>query len=434
MSLSPRDAKAAAAVRRSTWLGLQSNEWMLAVAVVAVIALGAILDVHHTYWNNPKLSALDIARQTAFLGIFALGAAVVIIAGGIDLSAGSMIAFSGTICATFMVLLAPEVMSNPHQLVDGKLVTQHLGWPVIVLAIGGTLLVGFLVGTLHTWLITVVGLPPFIATLATLVGLRSLSRAICESVTQAVFDARSTQIQIFDPTFRYLATSVWIPVLIFLVLALGLGVLLRATVIGRHIYALGGNEQAAVLSGIRTDKIKWLAYCLGAMTASIAGILYIGDQSVADPQTLGRGYELNAIAAAVVGGCSLQGGVGTVPGTVLGALFLRCVIDGVAKIIKTGADVYEGQIVGVVVVLAVAFSQFRQRARQGRRVFPGAMGTFALVALALLAAVLAMLMAEQMARFVPGTQNLDARGTGVSLGLLALVLLAGWKWFESRRG
>ncbi|GIW94529.1 MAG: hypothetical protein KatS3mg110_2570 [Pirellulaceae bacterium] len=432
MNLSPRDRKAVGSSRRLMWLGLQSNEWMLAAAVVAVVVLSAILDVHHTYWNNPRLSALDIARQTAFLGIFALGAAVVIIAGGIDLSAGSMIAFSGTICATLMVLMAPDVMSNPHQLVGGKLVERPLGWQVISVAIAGTLLVGFLIGTLHTWLITVVGLPPFIATLATLVGLRSLSRAICESVTQAVYDAKSTQIQIFDPAFRYLATSVWIPVLIFLLLAVLLGILLRATVIGRHIYALGGNEQAAVLSGIRTDRVKWLAYCLGSVTSSIAGILYIGDQSVADPQTLGRGYELNAIAAAVVGGCSLQGGVGTVPGTVLGALFLRCVIDGVAKIIKTGADVYEGQIVGVVVVIAVAFSQFRRGVRQGRQIFPGAMGVFALVALSLLAAVLAMLMAEQMARFVPGAQNLDARGTGMSLGLLVLVLLAGWKWYESR--
>src|SRR5262245_40291156 len=81
----------------------------------------------------------------------------------------------------------------------------------------------------------------------------------------------------------------------------------------RHLYALGGNEQAARLSGIQTDRLKWLAYCISAVLSSIAGILYIGDQSVADPQTLGRGYELNAIAAAVVGGCSLQGGAGTIP-------------------------------------------------------------------------------------------------------------------------
>ena len=95
------------------------------------------------------------------------------------------------------------------------------------------------------------------------------------------------------------------------------------TVTGRRLYALGGNETATRLSGIRTERLKWLAYCLSAMCSSIAGILYVGEQSVADPQSLGRGYELNAIAAAVVGGCSLQGGIGTIPGVMLGCLFLR---------------------------------------------------------------------------------------------------------------
>ncbi|MBM3999006.1 MAG: ABC transporter permease [Planctomycetes bacterium] len=418
---------------RRGWLGFQPNEWLLACAILVVLVGASVADVNHTYWMNPRLSALDIARQTAFLGIFALGAAVVIIAGGIDLSAGSMIAFSGTMCATFLVLLAPEVMRNPHELIDGKLVARPLGAAVITLAVSGTILIGFLVGTLHTWLITAVGLPPFIATLATLVGLRSLSRAVCESVTQSVFQAKSTQIQIFDPTFRYLATSVWIPMLIFVVLAVAIGVLLRRTVVGRHLYALGGNEQAARLSGIHTSSVKWLAYSLGAVTSAVAGILYIGDQSVADPQTLGRGYELNAIAAAVVGGCSLQGGIGTVSGTFLGALFLRCVIDGIAKIIKTGADIYEGQIVGVVVVIAVAFSQWRTAAGRGRQAFPGVMGGVAVVTLGLLAAVLAMLMTEQIARFVPGAQSLDPRGTGVAFGLIVAIGLAGWKFAQETR-
>ncbi len=104
--------------------------------------------------------------------------------------------------------------------------------------------------------------------------------------------------------------------------------MLSRTVVGRHVYALGGNEEAARLSGIRTERVKWLAYCIGAITASIAGILYIGDQTAAVPLNLGQGYELNAIAAAVVGGCSLPGGVGTIWGTVLGVLFLQVVIDG----------------------------------------------------------------------------------------------------------
>ena len=209
-------------------------------------------------------------------------------------------------------------------------------------------------------------LPPFVATLATLVGLRSAGRILIENVTEKLLHARNTQIQITDDQFRSLATMVRIPACLFLVLAFLMWVLLRWTVTGRHLYALGGNEQAARLSGIRTDRLKYLAYSLSALLSAIAGVLYIGDQAVADPYTLGRGYELNAIAAAVVGGCSLQGGAGTIPGTVLGALFLRVVIDGVSKIIKSGADVYEGLIVGLVVVLAVAFTQWRSWGRGSR--------------------------------------------------------------------
>jgi ribose/xylose/arabinose/galactoside ABC-type transport system permease subunit len=107
--------------------------------------------------------------------------------------------------------------------------------------------------------------------------------------------------------------------------------------------------------------LKWFVYVLSAVLASIAGIIYIGDQGVAYPERLAVGYELNAIAAAVVGGCSLKGGAGTVTGTVLGVLFLRLVIDAVQKIIDVEANLYEGMIVGIVVILAVAVSRLRRR-------------------------------------------------------------------------
>jgi ribose/xylose/arabinose/galactoside ABC-type transport system permease subunit len=420
-------------------------------------------------------SAVDILRQTALLGIFTLGAAIVIIAGGIDLSSGSVIAFSGTVCATILLLLAPDEMHlkswyrlgagaerraekqqvpsevlarleplaeqtydteeefrqavekylTPDQIrsYEGRLVnaaafTRPLGLGVIAVAIAGTLLVGFLIGSLHAWLITVIGLPPFVATLATLVGLRSFGRAIVENVTASGAGSKSTQIQIFDERFRYLATSVWIPVVLFAVLAGVMWLLLSRSVVGRHLHALGGNEQAARLSGIRTDGLKWLAYCLSAVLASIAGVLFIGAEAVADPQRQGVGYELNAIAAAVVGGCSLQGGVGTIPGAVLGALFLRVVIDGVAKIIKTGADVYEGLIVGSVVVVAVAFTQLRQAGRQGKRFFSGPLGLVTLVNLSLLAAGLTALLAPQTALGVVGVAGLAG---GITFLLLLVV-------------
>jgi ribose/xylose/arabinose/galactoside ABC-type transport system permease subunit len=381
----------------------------LALAIVVVIVLTILLDPQRNYLYQARTSAIEILRHTSMLGIFALGSAVVIIAGGIDLSSGSMIAFSGTIAAITMLLLAPEEMDK----------AQPVGIGVIAAAIVAAIVSGLLVGSLHAWLITVIGLPPFIATLATLVGLRSLGRVLIEHVTAYMPGGRTTQIAIFDQKFRYLATSIWIPVLIFFVLAAVLWLLMSRTVPGRHLYALGGNENAARLSGIRTDRLKWLAYCISAVTASIAGVLYIGDQSTADPQTLGRGYELNAIAAAVVGGCSLQGGIGTIPGTVLGCLFQRVVIDGIAKIIKTGADAYEGLIVGIVLVVAVALNQLRANRRSGKAFLPGALGAVTVINLALFFGVLA-------------TLGFGPRTGGFVTGF-ALVMLAALKVWESLR-
>jgi ribose/xylose/arabinose/galactoside ABC-type transport system permease subunit len=387
------------------------NELGLMAAVLVVLALTALFDTQGNYLSDPLSSAQDILRQTSLLGIFALGSAIVIISGGIDLSCGSVIAFSGTTCATIMLMLAPEEMRE----------FKPIGGGVIAAAISGTILVGLLIGSLHAWLITRVGLPPFVATLASLVGLRSLGRAVIENATQAQLGARSTQIQIFDDQFRDLTTSPYTQGIVFALLAVGFSLMLSRTITGRHLYALGGNEAAARLSGIRTDRLKWLAYVLGATCSSIAGILYIGDQGTADPQTLGVGYELNAIAAAVVGGCSLQGGVGTIFGTVLGCLFLRVVMDGIAKVIDTGADVYEGSIVGILVVLAVAFNQLRQAAPGRTPLLKGPLGGIAgLTVAALLAMLVGFLFGIAAAFYV--------------LGALALLLVSrlAWKFLGQR--
>jgi ribose/xylose/arabinose/galactoside ABC-type transport system permease subunit len=367
---------------------LQRSDAGLLLAIVAVLVLATLVDPQHTYLVHPGDTAVDIIRQTSMLGIFTLGAAIVIISGGIDLSSGSVIAFSGTICSIFLLLLWPEA-DKANKAVG------PVGPGVIALAIAGTLLVGFLIGSMHAWLITVVRLPPFIATLASLVGLRSLARALLDLVTVQVTHVHNTQINISDRQFRYLADSVWIPAVLFAGLSVLAWVLLSRTVVGRHLYALGGNEQAARLSGIRTDRLKWLAYCLSAVLSSLAGILYAGATAGAEPSTLGMGYELNAIAAAVVGGCSLTGGVGTILGTVLGALFLRVVIDAVGRVIKENANLYEGLIVGSVVLVAVALTQLRQASRQGRRFFAGALGTVTVVNLTLLAGVLAAIIGQK---------------------------------------
>src|SRR5690606_11451193 len=157
-----------------------------------------------------------------------------------------------------------------------------------------------------------------IATLATMVGLRSFGRGLILAVT-----GNRSQIDFPDLALRDTLKDVGSVSIVFLIFAAAIWFLMSRTVIGRHLHAMGGNEEAARLSGVRTDRLKWLAYVIGAVSASIVGIVYFADQGSAKPDILARGYELNAIAAAVIGGCALSGGVGTIPGTVLGCLFLR---------------------------------------------------------------------------------------------------------------
>lgn len=398
--------------------GLPITELALLVAIALVFVATGLLDRNHTYFTNFESSFIIIQRNTVLLGMIALGAAVVIIAGGIDLSAGSMVAFSATTCALILVLFAEPT--------DKRLIT--VGTLGVTCAIAGGILAGFLVGTLHTWLITAIRLPPFVATLATLVGLRSFARAMCEFVTKERWGSQYQQINVNSPAFIYVKEHLWIATTVFLMLAFITWLILSRTVLGRHIYALGGNEQAARLSGVRTENIKWFAYCFSAMTASIAGIFWMADGSVAQPVNLARGYELNAIAAAVVGGCSLQGGVGTVFGTILGTIFLRVVIDAVAKLIKAGADVYEGMIVGIVVVLAVTLAQFRQLASSEREFFPGIRGAIAIPTLALAAGLLAMMASANLDLLKDRTALV-----GISTALTTLLLLTLLKAVELSR-
>lgn len=365
---------------------LPRHEAGLLGAILAVLLLTAWLDAGHNYVNKPQESATNLVRTSTRLGFIALGAAVVIIAGGIDLSTGSVMAFSGTMAAIILLWLEPDAM----------LKNEPLSALSISLALSGSLMCGFLIGSLHAWLITSVGLPPFVATLGTLVGLRSLSRALCEAVTAAYLGGMSTQINVSDVRFRYLATSIWIPVVLLITISFALWLMLSRTVTGRHLYALGGNEAAARISGINTHGLKWLAYVISAMLSSLAGVLMVCEVSVAQPETLARGYELNAIAAAVVGGCSLQGGVGTVPGTLLGAIFLRVVIDGVANVIKSGADVYEGLIVGVLVVCAVTLAKSGDLAGVPRRLFRGLLGWVTIANLTLILAAMTALIGVRL--------------------------------------
>lgn len=351
------------------------NEFGLLLAILIVLAAAI---ASNSSWQNEATAAYNakmLIRSASALGIFALGAGVVIIAGGIDLSAGAVIAFAATTCGGALLFLADKTSSGQPDLI-------HLTGGMVIAAIAVTLAVGVLIGSFHAWLITAIRLPPFVATLASLVGLRSLARILIPDLMASSSGGTMTgvskiTVQDAGEVLRgvYSIENWYIAPLILLALAFLIWGLLTKTVAGRHLYAMGGNEEAARLSGIRTDRLKWLAYCISAVTASIAGILLLAETGTADPSTQGLGLELYAIAAAVIGGCALTGGVGSVVGILLGALFLRTVTDSVAKIARgVSPDELEGLVVGLLVLLAVAFNELRTGSGLRRPFFAGWLG------------------------------------------------------------
>ena len=186
---------------------LSSVEFKLIVSWVFVVLVTMLLDTRNTYWNKPADSVELILRQTVLLGFFALGAAIIIISGGIDLSSGSVIAMSATVFGSLMIVLDPEGFK-----------AGHVSTNAVVLSIAGTLLVGAMVGTLHAWLITSVGLPPFVATLATLVGLRSFGRGLTPTLTGG-----KSQIDFPDTGLRETLKNVTSISILFVLFALGQG-------------------------------------------------------------------------------------------------------------------------------------------------------------------------------------------------------------------
>jgi ribose/xylose/arabinose/galactoside ABC-type transport system permease subunit len=291
----------------------------------------------------------SLFHQIGLYGVLAVGAAVVIISGGIDLSVGAVVALSSVVCAK---LMTQWLRHDPADIPPPS--------TVIVTAIVLTLAMGLLIGLFHAFLINKFGLPPFIATLATMSGLRSLASILAENrVINVPFDL-----------FRKLGGTPENTFATFAVVAVAVSVMMGATVLGRHLFALGGNEAAARLSGLRINRLKAFSYGLSGFLAALAGILFAGRSGQASPQ-LGISYELFAITAAVVGGCSLAGGVGSIRGTVLGLILLQTLIRGTGLVVRKidfflgkthvvielNSTQVEGLVLGTVIILAVAINQ-----------------------------------------------------------------------------
>jgi ribose/xylose/arabinose/galactoside ABC-type transport system permease subunit len=307
----------------------------LLVGILVVLALIYVLDNRHAFFQSR--SYIPLFHLVARFGVLAVGAALVIIAGGIDLSTGAVVALASVVSAKLLT----------EWLRTGSGIGTPPPGGVVALAIGLTLFMGLVIGLFHALLINLLRLPPFIATLASMAGLRSAASVLAKNQT----------IPVSFESYRMWGQFPSVSLAIFAVVATILSIMMGCTVLGRHIYAMGGNETAALLSGLRTRRIKAIVYGISGMLSALGGILFTGYSGTGDPR-LGMSFELTAITAAVVGGCSLAGGIGSIRATVLGLLLTQIVIKGTGIVVR-GIDStqIEGLVLGAVVILAVAFNQ-----------------------------------------------------------------------------
>jgi ribose transport system permease protein len=272
---------------------------------------------------------LNIAEQAAIIAIVAVGMTFVIITGGIDLSVGSVLAFAGVVMASAL----------------------HAGVPV-PLALGVALGTGLLCGLLNGALITLGRLPPFIATL----GMMSVARGTALMFTEG------RPVSGFSDGFRSLATGEVVGVPVSVIIMVGVyalaHVVLTRTKLGRYTYAIGGNEEAALLSGVNVRVYKAVVYGLAGMLSGLAAVLLTARLNSAQP-IAGMMYELDAIAATVIGGTSLLGGEGTVVGTLIGALIMAVLRNGLNIL---GVPSFVQQVViGSVIIAAVLIDMWLKR-------------------------------------------------------------------------
>jgi ribose transport system permease protein len=321
-------AQGMTAILRSRELGTGVVLIVLCLLIVASEARSAFLD---------PTNLQNLSRQIALLGIFAVGEAVVIIVGGIDLSVGSVIGFTGMLCARLFA-------------------ERGWPWPAAILV---TLVVSVAIGALHAALTHPLRIPPFVVTLGSLSVLRSVAQLMNNALPIPIA-GEHLNYRTLDALGNGQLLGIPIPVWLLVLIAGPLEAMMRRSAMGRYLYAVGSNEEATRLSGVPVFHVKIVAYGLCSLLAGVTGILYMGYNGQGDPRS-GTGYELNAIAAAVIGGCSLAGGQGSLLGAVLGAGILHVILNGINLIIRRNASLWEGTIVGGVVVLAVLLNVLARR-------------------------------------------------------------------------
>lgn len=302
--------------------GRASGAWLALAILLAVCALTS------APFRNPQ-NLLNVARQVSYGGIIALGMTFVIVSGGIDLSVGSLFALCGVAGLSAAAALPSSVPPGA-------------AFAVAVLAAGATGLAG---GALNGAIVVAGGVPPFIATLGTYSVFRSLALWWADSGTLV------TDNPVFGAVGGASLLGVPVPVWTFAALAAALGVVLALTPFGRHVVASGASERVALFAGIRVGRVRFAGYAMTGLLCALASILFVGRLDSISSSNAGLLYELDAIAAVVIGGAAMSGGSGTLRGTLAGAL----VLGTISNILDLwGVNVsLQGCVKGAVVVFSV---------------------------------------------------------------------------------
>ncbi|WP_116134638.1 ABC transporter permease [Tropicimonas sp. IMCC34043] len=305
--------------------------------LIALLILCVLLTFANEYFLTPR-NIVNVLRQTSINGILAIGMTFVILTRGIDLSVGSVVALAGAVAASFATTSATQgVYGTPYP-------------AVIAIAVG--MAVGMAAGGISGVLVARYRVPAFVATLGMLSAARGLT----------LIYTTGRPIPALTDSFRWIGTGdvagVPLPVIIFALVFLVSWYVLTNTRFGRRVYAAGGNPHAATVSGINVTRINIAVFVISGGLAGLAGMILAARTGSALPQA-GVAYELDAIAAVVIGGTSLLGGVGTVTGTLIGALLIGVVNNGLDLM---GVESYYQQVIkGILIVAAVLLDQSRNR-------------------------------------------------------------------------
>jgi len=309
--------------------------------LIALMALFAIVEPRFL----SQINLFNVMRQVSITGLLAVGMTFVILTAGIDLSVGSLVAFAGLVAAA----VAKGGLENRFTVGEGGV---GYGWPLAALA---AIAVGLLCGWLQGVAITRLKVPPFVVTLGGMSAFRGA----------ALLFAAGGPISGFEPPFTWWGQGkigpVPVPVIIFLAAAAVAHVTLRYTRYGRQVYAVGGNPEAARLSGLDVNRIVASVYVIIGFFAGLGSFVLAARLNSAEA-VAGTGYELTVIASVVIGGTSLFGGSGTIFGTVVGTLLIGVLLNGL--VLMNVSSYIQQIIIGVIIVLAVAFDTFAKSRRR----------------------------------------------------------------------